>query len=192
MKIIEVDQLTFSYSSEMTSFPVIRDISFSIHAGEFVAIQGPSGSGKSTLLYLLGLLSLPTSGKIKFNKRVIDELSEAEVALLRNQSIGFVFQHFHLLPKTTVLENILLPTLYSPDYSSKDKNVEEAKNLADKVGLTKHLKHFPNQLSGGQQQRVAICRALMNHPDLILADEPTGNLDSIAAEQILQLLKTLN
>ncbi len=192
MKIIEVDQLTFSYSSEMANFPVIRDISFSIHAGEFVAIQGPSGSGKSTLLYLLGLLSRPTSGKIKFNKRVIDELSENEVALLRNQSIGFVFQHFHLLPKTTVLENILLPTMYSSDHSSKDKNIEEAKNLADKVGLTKHLTHFPNQLSGGQQQRVAICRALMNHPDLILADEPTGNLDSIAAEQILQLLKTLN
>ena len=192
MKIIEVDQLTFSYSSEMTSFPVIREISFSIQSGELVAIQGPSGSGKSTLLYLLGLLSFPTGGEIKFNNQEIRNLSDSEVAFIRNQSIGFVFQHFHLLPKTSVIDNILLPTMYSPDHSSKDKNLIEAKKIAEKVGLAQHLDHCPNQLSGGQQQRVAICRALINHPELILADEPTGNLDSIAAEQILNILKTLN
>lgn len=192
MNVIEVDKLTFSYSSGVTSVPIIKNISLFIKSGELVGIQGPSGSGKSTFLYLLGLLSSPTGGKIRLKNKNILDLPDDEVARIRNQSIGFVFQQFHLLPKTRVIDNILLPTLYSQQVRSKQELFNKAKNLAEKVGLANHLNHHPNQLSGGQQQRVAICRALMNDPEIILADEPTGNLDSTSAEQILDLLKSLN
>lgn len=196
MNAIEVESLCYSYSNESGSFPILKNLNITIKSGEFVAIQGPSGSGKSTLLYLLGLLSSPSSGRIRVQGQDISQLSDDELAHIRNKNIGFVFQQFHLLPKTSALENILLPAMYSrsnsKDRSLSDDFVSKAQNYAQIVGLEDRLQHKPNQLSGGQQQRVAICRALMNDPQIILADEPTGNLDSSSAEQILDLLRKLN
>ncbi len=192
MNAIEVEHLYYSYSNDGSATPILKDLSMTIKSGELVAIQGPSGSGKSTLLYLLGLLSAPTQGVIKIRGKDISELNEDELAHNRNNNIGFIFQQFHLLPKTSVIENILLPTQYMLDKSSKEKYLFKAKMYAEQVGLGDRLHHHPNQLSGGQQQRVAICRTLMSDPEIILADEPTGNLDSTSAEQILELLRNLN
>ncbi len=189
---IEVKALNYSYQNDGSITPVLKNLFMAILPGELVAIQGPSGSGKSTLLYLLGLLSAPTSGVIKVNGSDISGVNENELAVMRNRNIGFVFQQFHLLPKTSALENILLPTQYIQDRKPKSDCVKKAIDLATFVGLESRLQHYPNQLSGGQQQRVAICRALITNPDIILADEPTGNLDSKSAEQILSLLKNLN
>lgn len=192
MNAIEVQHLHYSYSTEDSSASILNDVSIAVQEGELVAIQGPSGSGKSTLLYLLGLLSLPTSGVIRIGGISVSNLQDDELASIRNEKIGFVFQQFHLLPKTTALENILLPTQYSQSNKQKEEVTSKAKKYAELVGLGERLHHYPNQLSGGQQQRVAICRALMNNPQIILADEPTGNLDSTSAEQILDLLRKLN
>ncbi len=192
MNAIEVEHLYYSYSNDGSATPILKDLCMTIKSGELVAIQGPSGSGKSTLLYLLGLLSAPTQGIVKIQGKDISDLNEDELAHSRNKNIGFIFQQFHLLPKTSVIENILLPTQYSSDKSSKEKYLSKAKGYAELVGLGDRLHHHPNQLSGGQQQRVAICRALMSDPEIILADEPTGNLDSTSAEQILELLRNLN
>lgn len=192
MNAIEVEHLYYSYSNDGSVTPILKDLCITIKSGELVAIQGPSGSGKSTLLYLLGLLSAPTQGIIKIKGKNISELNEDELAHSRNNNIGFIFQQFHLLPKTSVIENILLPSQYMLDKSSKEKYLSKAKMYAELVGLGDRLQHHPNQLSGGQQQRVAICRALMSDPEIILADEPTGNLDSASAEQILELLRNLN
>jgi len=192
MNAIEIEHLHYSYANDESTAPILIDLSMAVNRGELVAIQGPSGSGKSTLLYLLGLLSAPTKGTIKISGKDISALSEDELAHTRNKNIGFIFQQFHLLPKTSVIDNILLPTQYSTNKDSKEKYLSKAKMYAETVGLGDRLHHLPNQLSGGQQQRVAICRALMNDPEIILADEPTGNLDSVSAEQILELLKSLN
>jgi macrolide transport system ATP-binding/permease protein len=192
MNAIEIEHLHYSYANDGSTTPILIDLSMAVKRGELVAIQGPSGSGKSTLLYLLGLLSAPTKGTIRINGKDISALSEDELAHTRNKNIGFIFQQFHLLPKTSVIDNILLPTQYSTDKGSKEKYLSKAKMYAETVGLSDRLHHHPNQLSGGQQQRVAICRALMSDPEIILADEPTGNLDSVSAEQILELLKSLN
>lgn len=199
---LETKNLCFSYAVAERRIEVLKNFDFEVNDGEFVGIQGPSGSGKSTLFYLLGFLLKPTSGVIKFDGIDITKLAENELAVLRNKKIGFVFQQFHLLSKTSVLENILLPTKYPSELSgtrsgsdfssSKGKGQAKALELAKQVGLQTHLDHLPNQLSGGQQQRVAIARALMNDVDLILADEPTGNLDSQNAVQILDLLTELN
>lgn len=189
---IEVENLYFSYRNGLNQIDVLKNISFSVKPSEIVAIQGPSGSGKSTLLYLLGMLSRPTTGNVKINGVYLTDLSSSEAAHFRNKNIGFVFQQFHLLPKTNVLENILLPTHYATPKKSADYYISKAHHLALSVGLSQKLQQFPNQLSGGEQQRVAICRALILDPDIILADEPTGNLDSNSADQILQILLHLN
>lgn len=192
MKAIEVQDLFFSYGSDGIATPILKGISFSVEKGEFVAIQGPSGSGKSTLLYLLGLLSKPNRGSLHILGQDISRYNSDELAKIRAQSIGFVFQQFHLLPKTSVLDNIRLPFQYFPKEHLKNKDDLRARSFADQMGLSERLDHHPNQLSGGQQQRVAISRALMNDPEIILADEPTGNLDSKTATQILELLRQLN
>ncbi len=190
MNAIEVSHLCYFYGGSESA--IIKDLSMSVGSGELIAIQGPSGSGKSTLLYLLGLLSAPAQGTIKINGQDISGMNEDALARTRNESIGFIFQQFHLVPKTSVIDNILLPTQYSSDQSPRINFLSQAKLLAELVGLGNRLDYYPNQLSGGQQQRVAICRALINDPELILADEPTGNLDSASAAQILDILKRLN
>jgi putative ABC transport system ATP-binding protein len=168
----------------------LRGIDLKIKGGEFVAIIGPSGSGKSTLMHIIGILDKPTSGTVVLEDHNIAELSEEKLAALRNKHIGFVFQAFNLLPRTTALENVELPLIYSGvPVRERKKRAEEVLNI---VGLIDRGGHTPSQLSGGQQQRVAIARALITKPSLILADEPTGNLDSKAGEEIINLLKDLN
>ncbi len=170
---------------------VLRDITLKIRRGLSVAIVGPSGSGKSTLLNIIGGLDYPTSGKVLFNGSDISELSEAELARMRNQQIGFVFQLHHLLPQCTVIENVLVPTL--ADRSSDREEAEQrAVRLLKRVGLTEQMLHRPGELSGGQRQRVAVVRALINEPVLLLADEPTGSLDAESSQNIAELLIEMN
>lgn len=193
MNLIEVHRLCFSYRRGGIDVPIFKDFDLKITKGDFVAIKGPSGSGKSTLLYLLAGLLQQDSGDVFIRGRKLSELSDLELSSLRNKSIGFVFQQFHLLSKANALENILMPTLY-PIEAAKTKGgaLSKAKSLADDLGIGDRLEHFTNQLSGGQQQRVAIARALINDPDIILADEPTGNLDSQSTDQIIGVLKKLH
>ncbi|MCL4364291.1 ABC transporter ATP-binding protein [Patescibacteria group bacterium] len=176
---------------EETEFFALKDATLEIKEREFISITGPSGSGKSTLMHLVGLLDKPTKGEILIQDKAISRLDDDELSSLRNSFIGFVFQQFNLIPKLSVMENILLPTIYSRkeiDYSPEMKAV----NLLKKFGLYEKKDSFPNKLSGGQQQRVAILRALIMNPKLILADEPTGNLDSKTGHEIMELLKNLN
>ncbi len=168
----------------------LHEIDLHINKGEFVAIIGPSGSGKSTLMHIIGILDKPTTGKVMLEDHNIAKLSEEKLAGLRNTHIGFVFQAFNLLPRTSALENVELPLVYSGiTADERKKRAEESLRI---VGLEERMHHTPAQLSGGQQQRVAIARALINKPSLILADEPTGNLDSKAGDEIIDLLKQLN
>ena len=164
---------------------VLRDISFAFDAGASVAITGPSGSGKSTLLHLIGMLDEPSSGRVTINNVNPFDLSERELARYRNTLIGFVFQEHHLLPQYSVLENVLVPRLVFKRTSSA---MPRAHELLKRVGLTHRLTHRPGELSGGERQRVAIARALINHPDILLCDEPTGNLDNVTAETVMNLL----
>ncbi len=173
----------------------LRGIDLEIEKKEFVSITGPSGCGKSTLLGLLGLLDAPTHGTYWLGNRQVERLSDDERAHARNQEIGFVFQSFHLLPRFTALRNVEMPLIYSAAYTSRltpAKRREKALVALERVGMSDRLKHLPNQLSGGQRQRVAIARALVNQPSLILADEPTGSLDSHTGKEILALLQKLN
>ena len=167
---------------------VLRDIDFTVEQGEFVAIVGPSGSGKTTLMNILGLLDRPDSGDYVLAGKAVSCMSAGELARTRNRTIGFVFQQFHLLPRTTATENVELPLVYTDKGDSGKKAVD----ALCRVGLEERLSHYPSELSGGQQQRVAIARALVNEPDIILADEPTGNLDSESGRQIMDLFQDLN
>jgi lipoprotein-releasing system ATP-binding protein len=181
-----VSHLTKSYPTPAAPLEVLRDVSLTMDRGESVAIIGPSGSGKSTLLNILGTLDRPTSGICELSGTDATQLSEAALARFRNEQIGFIFQEHHLLPQLTVLENVLIPALAAgrPDESI----IARARELLDRVGLTNRLSHIPGELSGGQKERVAVARALLNQPTLVLADEPTGNLDRETAAQISKLL----
>ena len=189
--LISVNRLFKEYSENLPEpVRVLQNLNVKISSGEFVCLMGPSGSGKSTLLNLLGLLDSPTSGTIFFEEREISQLTSLEKAKLRNSSFGFIFQGFNLLKKHSVLENVMLPLLYSK--VQRRKAAVFAKEILDATGLGSMSDRLPSQLSGGQQQRVAICRALVVKPTVILADEPTGNLDSTTAAQIMQILAELN
>ena len=188
---ITLNSVSKIYQMGKTQVKALNRVSLKLDPGEFAAIIGSSGSGKSTLLHILGGLDRPTKGKVVWENKDLSQMSDEELALFRNQEIGFVFQQFHLLPRITVLENVLLPATYTPN-----KEIQEAKKRAIKIlkmlGLGKRLNHTPNQLSGGEQQRSAIARALINNPRAILTDEPTGNLDSKTGRQIISILKKLN
>jgi putative ABC transport system ATP-binding protein len=168
---------------------VLHGLSFEIDLGEFVAIMGPSGSGKSTLMHILSFLDRPTSGKYLFHDKDISHLADDDLAELRNREVGFVFQSFNLLPRTTVLENVKLPLLYSENKKDLD---ERSAEVLKSVGLEHRLNYYTNQISGGEKQRVAIARALVNKPSVLFADEPTGNLDSKSGVQIMEILQKLN
>jgi putative ABC transport system ATP-binding protein len=188
--LIKFENLSKIYKIGETEVQALKGISYSIHGGDFLAIMGPSGSGKSTLMNIIGCLDRPTSGKYFLEGEEISSLDRNQLARIRNKKIGFVFQSFNLLPRTTALENVELPLLYS-NVSSKVRTERALEALAS-VGLKGREHHRTNQLSGGEQQRVAIARALLNDPSLILADEPTGNLDSKTGAEILEIFKRLN
>lgn len=190
-ELIKVKNIKKDYQTGEIVTSVLKGVSFSIKEGEFVAIMGASGSGKSTLMHILGFLDKPTSGKYYFEGLDISKLDDDKLAEFRNEKVGFVFQSYNLLQRTSVLNNVLLPTTYLAGSDAK-KAGEKAVELLEKVGLGHRLNHKPNQLSGGEQQRVAIVRALVNDPRLILADEPTGNLDSKSGEEIMEILQKLN
>ncbi|MDP3026001.1 MAG: ABC transporter ATP-binding protein [candidate division Zixibacteria bacterium] len=189
-QLISTDHLVKIYKLGDYEIQALRGINLSIEKGEFVAIMGPSGSGKSTLMHILGCLDRPTKGNYFLEGKDISSLDRNSLAGIRNQKIGFVFQSFNLLSRTTALENVELPLLYNSDYS-KEKT-EKAKKALSLVGLEGRENHYPNKLSGGQQQRVAIARALVNDPAIILADEPTGNLDSITSMEVMEIFQSLN
>ncbi|MDO8293786.1 MAG: ABC transporter ATP-binding protein [Gallionella sp.] len=188
--VIRIEGLHKSYETSAGLFPALKDVSLSIAAGEFVAIMGPSGSGKSTFMNLLGCLDKPTAGRYVLDNRDVAELGKDELALLRNRTIGFVFQGFNLLPRMSLLENVALPLIYCG--VEREERLRRAHEVLAKVGLEDKAESMPNKISGGQQQRVAIARALVNRPRLILADEPTGNLDSHTSEEIMALFEELN
>lgn len=187
--IIEIKKLSKIYGKGRTEVKALNSVDLKIQQGEFVAIMGPSGSGKSTLLNILGCLDKPTNGNYVLEQKAVTEQTSAKtLAKIRREKIGFIFQTFNLLPRTSALNNVILPAIYS---GIKNRR-ERAKQLLEKVGLAKRLDNKPNELSGGEEQRVAIARALMNRPQIILADEPTGNLDSKTGIGIMKLLRQLN
>lgn len=185
MEILRVENLTKSYGKNETKVDAIKNVSLSIEKGEFIAITGPSGSGKSTLLHLLGGVDRPTSGKVYINDVDIYNLKTKDLAIFRRRNIGLIYQFYNLIPVLTVKENILLPA----ELDNRDVDKEYLNDLIKTLGLNNREKHLPNQLSGGQQQRTSIGRALINRPSIVLADEPTGNLDSNNSKEILELLK---
>jgi len=188
--VIQIEQLYKEYQTDAGAVPVLKDVALSVMPGEFVAIMGPSGSGKSTFMNILGCLDIPTSGRYLLNGRDVGTQSPDELARLRNQVIGFVFQGFNLLPRASIEDNVALPLIYRG--VGKSERLARANEMLEKVGLAGHRNSHPNQISGGQQQRVAIARALVNQPRLILADEPTGNLDTHTSEEIMALFRELN
>jgi len=186
---IEIEKISKSYSrGESGVVSALKDASFAIEPGEFVVVRGASGSGKSTLLNILGCLDQPTSGHYRLDGEDVSDLNDKELSRVRNAKIGFIFQSFNLLPRTTAIENVEVPMVYGDGHVDRKK----AHALLERVGLANRANHFASELSGGEQQRVAIARALINNPALILADEPTGNLDLVAGEEIMRLLQELN
>lgn len=183
--IIEIKGITRDFQMGSETVNVLKGISLTINKGEYVALMGPSGSGKSTLMNLLGCLDTPTSGIYILNGKPVSQMRDDELAGIRNKEIGFVFQTFNLLPRTTALDNVALPMVYA-GYKKPERHARASKVLTQ-VGLQDRMDHKPNQLSGGQRQRVAVARALVNHPSIILADEPTGNLDSKTSVEIMKL-----
>jgi putative ABC transport system ATP-binding protein len=188
MSILQIENLSKVYGKGETAVKALDDVSFSVKKGEFVAIIGPSGSGKSTLLHMLGGVDRPTSGKVLIDNTDIYQLNETQLAIFRRRQIGLIYQFYNLIPILTVEENITLPMLLD-QHKVGDKQL---KDIVSVLGLDKRLNHLPNQLSGGQQQRVSIGRALISNPAIILADEPTGNLDSKNSGEIIELLKMFN
>ncbi len=192
MDLIRLEGIRKNYSLGEVDVPVLHGISLAIEPGEYVALMGSSGSGKSTLMNILGCLDRPTSGKYWLDKREISTLDSDERAELRNAKIGFVFQNFNLLRRTSALDNVAMPLIYAQRRISEEEGKERAAGLLRRVGLSDRMDHEPSQLSGGQQQRVSIARALVNRPSVLLADEPTGNLDSTTTEEILDMFAELN
>jgi len=191
--VISLDRVNKQYKSGKVVTEVLKGISFSIYPREFVSIMGPSGAGKSTLLYILGCLARPSSGEYRLDGVEVESLSDVALSKLRNAKLGFVFQSFHLIPQYTALENVLLPTVYRREGKSRKRQDSlRAKEILGMVGLGERVHYIPGELSGGQKQRVAIARALMNDPEVVLADEPTGNLDSKQSDEIVRLLRELN
>jgi len=188
--IIQTSHLSKIYKTGTLETIALENISFEIQKGEFVAIMGPSGSGKSTLMHILGALDKPTTGIYLLDGKNVEKLTDDELAEIRNQKIGFIFQAYNLLPRTTALKNVILPMIYAG--VPKEERMEKAKKYLNLVGLGDRMEHTSNQLSGGQQQRVAIARALSMNPAILLADEPTGNIATIQAEEIMAIFQKLN
>jgi putative ABC transport system ATP-binding protein len=188
--LIDIKKLTRDFQLGHETINVLKGIDLQINKGEYVALMGPSGSGKSTLMNLLGCLDTPTSGTYILNRKDVSQMHDDDLAEIRNKEIGFVFQTFNLLPRTTALDNVALPMIYA-GYSKSERN-ERATDVLTQVNLSDRMDHQPNQLSGGQRQRVAIARALVNKPSIILADEPTGNLDSKTSIEIMNLFNDIH
>ena len=188
--VIRTEALAKVYQMGAEEVHALRGVDLEIRKGEYVAIMGPSGSGKSTLMNLIGCLDSPSSGRYWLAGRLVSELDDDELAYIRNKEIGFVFQTFNLLPRATALHNVELPLIYNG--TPAEERIERAKNALERVDLTPRMNHKPNELSGGQRQRVAIARALVNNPSIVLADEPTGNLDSKTGEEIMSLFENLH
>src|SRR5882672_4786003 len=188
--VIDIENITKDYVMGEEVVRALRGVSLKIHRNEYIAVMGPSGSGKSTLMNMLGCLDTPTSGRYEFNGKNVAEMNDDELAAIRNREIGFVFQTFNLLPRSTSLRNVELPLIYAG--IDPDTREEMAAHVLHEVGLGDRMNHKPNELSGGQRQRVAIARALVNHPSIILADEPTGNLDSKTGDEIMALFDELH
>ena len=191
MSLIEIQNLSKTYENEGVKTPALKSVTFKIEKGEFVSIMGPSGSGKSTLMQILGMLDRSTNGKYIFEGKEIGQYEDDELAKFRNKNIGFVFQSFNLLSRTTVYENVELPLLYDEDHFEKN-NEEKITKALNAVGMEHRTNYLSSQLSGGEKQRVAIARALVNDPEVIFADEPTGNLDSKSGLQVMKILQEHN
>jgi len=187
---MKTESLKRSFQVGSEKVEALKGINLSVEKGEFLSIMGPSGSGKTTLMNIIGCLDTPTSGSYFLNNKLVNDLDEDNLALIRNREIGFVFQSFHLLAKNSALNNVILPLKYAG--IKQDEANRLARNVLDKVGLSDRINHAPSELSGGQQQRVAIARALVNNPSIVFADEPTGNLDSQTGDDVMKLFKELN
>ena len=192
MAFIELIDLYKTYHLGDLDVPVLKGVSLAVEKGELVALMGASGSGKSTLMNILGCLDHPSSGQYLFEGRDLSQLSSDERAMVRNHKVGFVFQNFNLLARTSALDNVAMPLTYTAGHLSEKEGRQRAAAMLERVGLGDRMHHEPSKLSGGQQQRVAIARALVNHPPLLFADEPTGNLDSVTSEDILRMFQELN
>lgn len=188
--IIKTENLTKDYETGTQVVSALKGINLSVEKGEFLSIMGPSGSGKTTLMNIIGCLDSPTNGSYYLNNKSVSKLDDDELAKIRNEEIGFVFQSFHLLARNTAFDNVMLPLKYAG--VSKEEATKRSNNVLDLVGLSSRSKHTPAELSGGQQQRVAIARALVNEPSILFADEPTGNLDSKTGQDVMSIFKDLN
>ncbi|MBP9839351.1 MAG: ABC transporter ATP-binding protein [Proteobacteria bacterium] len=192
MSLLELEKINKSYNLGAVDVPVLKGVTMKVEKGEYLALMGSSGSGKSTLMNIIGCLDKPSSGSYKIEGEEIHKFDSDMLAYVRNQKFGFIFQNFNLLKKTTAIENVILPLSYAKKSFTKKEAYARGAILLEKVGLADRMHHEPTQLSGGQQQRVAIARALVNNPEIILADEPTGNLDSKTSEEIISMFEELN